>query len=535
MHGHSILYLIAIALVSALLTLPAWAQQPLIGPLIELSRPNAVGNCNDGFNLFGTWPTDDTEEPFVAVNPVQPDNIVAAWIQGPFQDIIAAVSFDGGRNWQPVPIPLTVCSGGSYLAAGDPWLSFAPNGDLYAITVAGNSNTSKEIFVTKSSDGGLHWSAATLVSGNVDISPDHPSITADPTDARLVYAIWGGTSSGKRGAAVFARTTDGGLTWGAPRTIVQTDTQSFTQFRQILVLPHGMLVHIFEFYEQQPNKPVTFTNLQVQRSADHGQTWSAPINAVTMTPLLRPNGNTLVVDPETGQFVGDPTNPSFAVDGRNGNLYAVWEDGGFSNFHYNDIAFSMSADGGLTWSAPIRVNQTPLNIQPANRQSFFPSIAVAADGTIGVSYYDFRFNNPNPGLPTDRWLVQCHPTSTSVATDPACWGNEVRLTDSSFNMEAVPMASGDFFFGDYFGLATAGDDFVATFAQPDNQKVTSIFARRVRPAFADDPALNGIGSDPTTKQCLPLGAHCAKNTDCCGGFCTGSCPFCKGGGHLVCS
>src|ERR1700720_20329 len=92
MHGHSILYLIAIALVSALLTLPAWAQQPLIGPLIELSRPNAVGNCNDGFNLFGTWPTDDTEEPFVAVNPVQPDNIVAAWIQGPFQDIIAAVS-----------------------------------------------------------------------------------------------------------------------------------------------------------------------------------------------------------------------------------------------------------------------------------------------------------------------------------------------------------------------------------------------------------------------------------------------------------
>jgi hypothetical protein len=252
-----------------------------------------------------------------------------------------------------------------------------------------------------------------------------------------------------------------------------------------------------------------------------------------MTPLLRPNGNTLVVDPETGQFVHDPTNPSFAVDGRNGNLYAVWEDGGFSNFQYNDIAFSMSADGGLAWSAPIRVNQTPLNIRPANRQSFFPSIAVAADGTIGVSYYDFRFNNPNPGLPTDRWLVQCHPTSTSAATDPACWGNEVRLTDSSFNMEAVPISSGDFFFGDYFGLATAGDDFVATFAQPDTQNVTSIFVRRVGPADAGDPALNGIGSDPnTTKQCLPGGAHCSKNTDCCGGLC-GSFAG-RGGSHKIC-
>jgi hypothetical protein len=484
-----------------------------------------VGSCNDGFNLIGTWPTDDTQEPFVAVNPVQPNNIVAAWIQGPFQDIIAAVSFDGGHNWQRVPIPLTVCSGGSYLGAGDPWLSYAPNGDLYAIAIAANSNiTSKfEIFVTKSSDGGLHWSAATLVSGNVDLPIDHPSITADPTDARFVYAIWDGTSSGKRGPAVFARTTDGGATWEAPRTIVQTDTQSFIQFSQILVLPDGTLVDMFEFYEQQPNKPITFTNLQVLRSADHGQTWSAPINAVTMTPLYRPNGETLVVDPKTGQFVQDPTNPSLAVDGRNGNLYAVWEDGGFANFQYNDVAFSMSADGGFTWSSPIRVNQTPLNIPPANRQSFFPSIAVAADGTIGVSYYDFRFNNPNPGLPTDRWLVQCHSTSTSAATDAACWSNEVRLTDSSFNMEAVPIAvSGDFFFGDYFGLATAGDDFVATFAQPDNQNVTSIFARRVGSAHAGDPALNGISSDPTnTKQCFPGGHSCNSFLQCCSGSCVG--------------
>jgi hypothetical protein len=183
------------------------------------------------------------------------------------------------------------------------------------------------------------------------------------------------------------------------------------------------------------------------------------------------------------------------------------------------------------------VNQTPLNIPPANRQSFFPSIAVAADGTIGVSYYDFRFNNPNPGLPTDRWLVQCHPASTSAATDPACWGNEVRLTDSSFNMEAVPIdAAGDFFFGDYFGLVTAGDDFVATFAQPDNQNVTSIFARRVGSADAGDPPLNGTASDPTMMQCFGPGHTCTKNTECCGGSCSPTCTGfpCKGGHPGVC-
>jgi hypothetical protein len=98
-------------------------------------------------------------------------------------------------------------------------------------------------------------------------------------------------------------------------------------------------------------------------------------------------------------------------------------------------------------------------------------------------------------------------------------------------MEAVPIdVSGDFFFGDYFGLSTAGDDFVATFAQPDNQNVTSIFARRVGSAHADDPALSGISSDPTAKQCFPGGHSCGGGADCCSGVCGRFCPFCKGGG-----
>ena len=483
MQQHWSLYLRAFVLASGLLALPAAAQD--LGPLVELSRPNAVGSCNTGFNTFGTWPTDNAEEPFVVVNPVHPNNVVAAWIQGSLQDIIGAVSFDGGDTWQRVPIPLTVCSGGSYLGAGDPWLSFAPDANLYAVALVSNSLPGSKfanvVAVSRSADGGLNWSAPSLVPGSdtVDPTADHPSLTADPTNALFAYAIWNGSPSSHSSAGVFTRTTDGGLTWETARAIVQTGSQSFIQFSQILVLPNGTLVDVFEFYAEQPNKPITFTNLQVMRSTDHGQTWSAPINAVTMTPLYRPNGNTLVVDPETGQFVHDVTNPSFAVDGHNGNLYAVWEDGRFSNFQYNDIAFSMSADGGFTWSAPIRVSQTPLTIAPANRQAFFPSIAVAADGTIGVSYYDFRFNDPSPGLPTDRWVVQCQPSSRNPATNPANWGNEVRLTSSSFNMETiVPILPDGLFLGDYFGLA-AGTAFQAVFTQPDANNVTSIFARSV--------------------------------------------------------
>ena len=465
----------------ALQSFPARAQDAPVGPLVEISRPNAVGSCNTGFNTFGTYPMSDTGEPFVAVNPVHPNNIVAAWIQGTFQDDIVAVSLDGGQNWQRVPIPLTICSGGPLLGAGDPWLSFASNGDLYAIAVAGN--TSNEIFVTKSIDGGLHWSAATLVSGNVDLPPDHPSLTADPTNPSYVYAIWDGVNSKHSSAAVFTRTTDGGATWETARPIVQTAEQSFIQFSQILVLPNGTLVDVYEVYEQQPNKSCTSTNLQVLRSTDQGQTWSGPSNAVTMTPIYTPTCGTFVVDPKTGQGVFDNTNQYTAVDPRSGNLYAVWEDGRFSNFQHNDIALSMLSDGGLTWSAPIRVNQTPVNIPSLNRQAFLPVVGVAEDGTVGVTYYDFRFNNSNPGVNTDYWLSLCHPRSKLAASDQACWNTEVRLTDTSFNLQANSMIlfDGRIFFGDYFGLAGTGDGFVSTFTAVDSQNVTSTFARRVGP------------------------------------------------------
>ena len=201
-----------------------------------------------------------------------------------------------------------------------------------------------------------------------------------------------------------------------------------------------------------------------------------------MQTILRTDGSgyTVTVDPDTGQLVLDTTDPSFAVDNSSGNLYAVWEDGRFSNFQYNDIAFSMSSDGGFNWSSPIRINQTPLNISPLDRQAFMPAIAVAANGTLGVTYYDFRFNTPDSGLPTDCWMVRCRLSPGASPTDPSNWGNEVRLTDNSFNFENGFLLNGGLWLGDYFGLAPVGHGgFMSVFAAVDQNNHTSMFVRRV--------------------------------------------------------
>ena len=56
-------------------------------------------------------------------------------------------------------------------------------------------------------------------------------------------------------------------------------------------------------------------------------------------------------------------------------------------------------DGGLTWSNPIKVNASPSGVA-----AFTPSVDVASDGTVAVTYYDFRNNTPNTStLPTDAF------------------------------------------------------------------------------------------------------------------------------------
>ena len=147
------------------------------------------------------------------------------------------------------------------------------------------------------------------------------------------------------------------------------------------------------------------------------------------------------------------------------------------------VAFSMSTNGGVTWSAPVKINQTPLNTSNRLRQqAIIPTIPVADNGRLIVTYYDFRFNDAQPGLLTDYWLIHCHPSAATPATNPASWGSEVRLTDRSFDLETAANPSGQaYWVGDYQGLATVGNDFLATWTQPYGTDHDSIFFRRIGP------------------------------------------------------
>jgi hypothetical protein len=103
---------------------------------------------------------------------------------------------------------------------------------------------------------------------------------------------------------------------------------------------------------------------------------------------------------------------------------------------------------------------------------------VTAQGTVVVTYYDFR-NDVDPGGElADHFAVHCD----APCANGLSFGNEVRLTNASFDTLNAPVARG-LFLGDYMGLATSGPDdaVVGVFTQPHATDKSSVFFRRAGP------------------------------------------------------
>jgi hypothetical protein len=467
-HIHRLRIIAPLTVLVVVLTVARGALVHASSSLTLVSRPSPFASCHVGGP--DTNYVNAEVEPRVAVNPTNPRNIVGVFQQdrrsnGGAYGLVAAVSHDGGATWAESWAHFSACSGGAasnrgdYDRASDPWVSFAPNGDVYQISLSASADfDTSAILVSKSTNGGDTWSEPTTLIRDSSGIPfnDKESISADPTNADNVYAVWdrlrfpSDHANPKnlppvaiRGDIFFSRTTNGGASWEAPRNLLSQNTDVFTVGNQIVALPNGTLVDIFNMGKGSGHQPSDQYVQAIIRSTDKGVTWSKPI-------IIAKDMSVAVTDPDTGAAIRDGGLPDIAVDRTTGALYAVWADGRFSNGVHDDIALSQSTDGGLTWSAPLKVNQTT-----NNAAAFTPAVYVAANGTVGVTSYDFRNNTTAAGAPTDYWLVRC-PSSSGDCTNPASWSET--YVAGPFDMKAAPVAGG-YFLGDYMGLTTVGSDF----------------------------------------------------------------------------
>jgi hypothetical protein len=448
-------------------------------------------NTSDIAGQSGTVTLNSEVEPYIAADPRSPKHLVGVWQQdrwsnGGARGIVAGVSDDGGNTWTDVPIPgATVNSGGSSARASDPWVSIGPDGTVYASYLElpdPNAGNPTGVFISTSFNGGFNWSAPTPAITNIgdrNVFDDKDSITADPFTAGEAYVVWDRLYNAQNlGPAMFSRTTDFGRTWSNPIQIANP-ANGQTLGNQIVVLPGDVLVDM----ALSINYATNASTIVVMRSTDQGASWSAPITVNSFQSIG-------VTDPNNGAAVrAGEGGPAIAVDPSRGNLYIVWQDGRFSGNAHDDIAFSMSTNGGLSWSSPIKANQTPNYIPSSHQQAFNPSVAVTASGLVGVTYYDFRYDSGSGPTQTDSWVGLADPSQPNVT-----FGSEQRLTDNSFNLQLAPNAGGEFL-GDYEALVTGGNSsntLSAFFAQTVSPSTpTAIFFRGIVPPA---PTIVGGGS-----------------------------------------
>ncbi len=456
----------------------------------------------------------DTEvEPWIEVNPQDPQDLAAFWQQDRWSDggahgLVAGVSHNGGATWSRSWPAFSNCAdgtaanGGDYERSSDPWLSWSARpanglGTLHAISISFDRSTAHNaVLVSRSLDGGLHWSPPiTLREDNSNSGPlanlfsDKESITADPVTPGNVYAVWDRIESPNnnpltppqayahapafRGPVWFARSTNNGASWETARPIFAPHAgRTQTIGNQIVVLPNGTLVDGFTYFTGANGQGIQRgDNAAVIFSADKGTTWSSNLTVIANM------GDAGVRDPEPVNCLGDNTPstpcllvrtgdilPDFAVDpnsGSPGTMYAVWQSHRSATVLGNPvddtILISRSTDGGHTWSAPVKVNHTTPGVQ-----AFTASVHVAANGDVAVTYYDFRNDTAgDAALSTDYWIVHHHPGDPF---DSAHFSDENRLTPVSFNMRTAPYARG-YFVGDYEGLDNFGNTFTPFFVQ----------------------------------------------------------------------
>jgi BNR/Asp-box repeat len=389
-------------------TSAAWAQQPTVGPNVQVSKAlSDIGHT----------------ECVVAADPNDRDRLLAGSMYYPkgsaSSKVVGYYSRDGGKTWQ------LSCERNPKATGLDPAVFYGPDGAAYLLSLSVNlpkeAATPEEeaklpklgnkdvgaLLIARSPDGGRTWGEMTRIQGWID----RPWGGVDRSDGKYrgrLYCV------GSVGQPVLYVSADEGRSFGPPRDWSARKPYRSFGIGNPVVLSDGTLVVLYNGYADRFQKAGT-PYLAVRRSTDGGETvgeeyvvgdWNV-INAPQLGLAM------LAADPGSKR--------------HKDRLYAAWADETPAGLR---VMLSRSADKGLTWSKPMLLSEQP-EPKPGEKayDALIPAVAVNTAGVVALSWYDRR------GLPADSkgWNVRLRASLDGGET----WLPSVQVNDAGSEKRGI--------------------------------------------------------------------------------------------------
>jgi len=317
-------------------------------------------------------------EPVVAVNPVDPGNVVVAWLKAALGTSLITVRYstDGGMTWSdPIFMPHVV----SGFHSADPALAFGGDGTLYLAYIDYNEDSGFVVLST-SIDGGATWDSPRIIV-RYDEAPDYPidrpwiAVSGPNLYITTLEARVAGATPPYHLYIKSSR--DGGTSWGYLTEIGDSSNYpAYVRSMGQITIKDDTTVYVGYFSYNPDHYPLPRHMLAI--SHDGGVTFSyrtiAALTSASVSDTLLKKGSPLIYVPYSGVLIATRIDAAFGDP---------------------DAVAQRSGDGGITWSSPFRLNDDP----PGNGVYQDMLWGCARDSTVAFFWRDRRNGGTGRAVP----------------------------------------------------------------------------------------------------------------------------------------